>query len=656
MNKLKNFTLNQHLIGVLTLTLVGFTMIGYAYKMSLDATATAEQKRERITDLGSRIGDIQVGMLQARRNEKDFLLHNDLKFVQKHAKTMTTTTSSVTELERLVTDELQNVLVTKVKQNLSGYEQGFKSLVELQVNVGLDPKSGYLGELRFAVRAIEKSLNRFNELGLAHSMLMLRRHEKDFIARGTDQYIKKLAGERERFSGLLDQSTIPVKAEIAEQIATYEKKFLQLVDGKRRSADAIVAFRKTVHAVEADLQKLAEYEEKALLTDKVWQQTRRAHITRLFSGTVAGVALLLIAMLFWMSRGILRKLGADPASVERIARDIASGRLSIGANEATKKQLGVFGSINDMQQNLIRVIEGIRGNADALLTSSDQVRTTADSLSRGASKQAASVEETSASIEQMAASIKQNSENAKVTDELASKSANAAQEGGKSVQETVLAMRKIADRISIVEDIAYQTNMLALNAAIEAARAGEHGRGFAVVATEVRKLAERSQSAASEISTLTENSVGVAERAGVLLEQILPDIKKTAELVQDIAASSEKQAGGVGQINTTMAQLEQVTQRTAAASEELAGASGELRERVEALQNTFEFFKLDKVESHSAPTKELPSSPISNGNSRTSASDRSESHGENLIGGELCQPSSVSPSDQTLDEVDFQKF
>ena len=192
----------------------------------------------------------------------------------------------------------------------------------------------------------------------------------------------------------------------------------------------------------------------------------------------------------------------------------------------------------------------------------------------------------------MGASITQNNENAQMTDKIATESSIAASEGGESVSGTVKAMTQIAEKISIIEDIAYQTNMLALNAAIEAARAGEHGKGFAVVAAEVRKLAERSQVAASEISTLTDDSVKVAEKAGTLLEKMVPDVTQTAQLVQEISAASEEQSSGVGQITTAMQQLDKVTQQNAAGSEELAATAEEMQAQSENLQQVVGFFRL----------------------------------------------------------------
>ena len=301
--------------------------------------------------------------------------------------------------------------------------------------------------------------------------------------------------------------------------------------------------------------------------------------------------IMLIAVLF--VRSVMKQLGADPAEVRVLAESIASGDLTLdlsGVDE--KKRVGVYAAMIHMQQKLISVVQQIKGNSDEIAAAAAQVSDTANSLSGAASEQAASVEQTSASMEEMGASISQNSENSQTTDNIASESAGAAAEGGEAVAGTVQAMAQIAQKITIIEDIAYQTNMLALNAAIEAARAGEHGKGFAVVAAEVRKLAERSQVAASEISSLTGDSVKVAEKAGELLKKMVPDIAKTAELVQEISAASEEQSSGVGQINSAMQQLDKATQQNAAGSEELAATAEEMQAQSTNLQEVIGFFRL----------------------------------------------------------------
>ncbi|MCQ8117617.1 methyl-accepting chemotaxis protein [Methylomonas rosea] len=262
-----------------------------------------------------------------------------------------------------------------------------------------------------------------------------------------------------------------------------------------------------------------------------------------------------------------------------------------------KGQLNDFkDTVNNTIVKLSQTIAEVISAADQLGNASAQISATSQSLSQASSEQAAGVEETTASIEQMAASINQNAENAKVTDGMAGKATQEASEGGAAVKQTVTAMKDIANRIGIIDDIAYQTNMLALNAAIEAARAGDHGKGFAVVAAEVRKLAERSQVAAQEIGQLAENSVKTAESAGQLLDAIVPSIAKTSDLVQEIAAASQEQSAGVKQVNIAMSQMNQITQQNASASEELAATAEEMTSQAAQLQNLMSFFKIKNLQ------------------------------------------------------------
>jgi methyl-accepting chemotaxis protein len=289
---------------------------------------------------------------------------------------------------------------------------------------------------------------------------------------------------------------------------------------------------------------------------------------------------------------LITTTGASIDDVVRTMRALSEGDLT---KTIDKEYQGRYGEMKEYANNTVlklsMIIGEVNSATDSLTSAAEEVSSTAQSLSQAASEQAAGVEETSAAIEQMTASIAQNTDNAKVTDNMAAKASREAAEGGEAVKSTVVAMKQIAQKISIIDDIAYQTNLLALNAAIEAARAGEHGKGFAVVAAEVRKLAERSQVAAQEISTVATGSVELAEKAGKLLDEIVPSIKKTSDLVQEISAASQEQSSGVGQINSAVTQLSQTTQQNASSSEELAATAEEMSGQAEQLQQTMAFFK-----------------------------------------------------------------
>ncbi|MDF0378671.1 methyl-accepting chemotaxis protein [Methylophilus sp. YYY-1] len=303
-----------------------------------------------------------------------------------------------------------------------------------------------------------------------------------------------------------------------------------------------------------------------------------------------------------MVEQLLSQIGGEPAYAAGIVKRVAEGDLTVKTDLRPNDNSSILFAIDNMVNRLTGIISEVRGSADNIASASEQVSATAQSISQATNEQAASVEETSASVEQMSASINQNAENSKVTDGIAGKAAKDANEGGAAVKDTVIAMKSIADKISIIDDIAYQTNLLALNAAIEAARAGEHGKGFAVVAAEVRKLAERSQVAAQEIGEVAKNSVGLAERAGDLLDEIVPSINKTSDLVQEIYAASEEQSSGALQITSAMNQLSQTTQQNASSSEELAATAEEMSGQAEQLQQLISYFKVGSEETAFAST------------------------------------------------------
>lgn len=311
------------------------------------------------------------------------------------------------------------------------------------------------------------------------------------------------------------------------------------------------------------------------------------------------IVAILIGVVLALTLGVMLSLSITKplnAGVQ-IALAVSKGDLRVEVPEVYKKRVDEIGhlakALDEMIEQLRSIAVSIIGAAATVNTGATEISTSAQQLSQGSTEQAASVEEVSASVEEMASSIKQNSDNATETEGRAKAAARDAEEGGSAVSDSVTAMKNIAGKISIVEEIARQTNLLALNAAIEAARAGEAGKGFAVVASEVRKLAERSQIAAQEISSLSSSSVAVAERAGTLLTNIVPAIQKTSELVQEISSTSREQSTGADQISAAIMQLDEVIQQNASASEEMASMAEELSTQAEHMQTTIEFFQLD---------------------------------------------------------------
>jgi methyl-accepting chemotaxis protein len=307
---------------------------------------------------------------------------------------------------------------------------------------------------------------------------------------------------------------------------------------------------------------------------------------------ICGVVIaILIGLILTLS--ITKPLNQGVAAMEEMAK----GNLMVSFNNKTLAvgdETGILTrAMKEMADKLKGTITFALEASENVSTGSVQLSSASQNISQGSSEQAASVEEISASIEEMTASINQNADNANQTEKIAMKSSSDAREGGSAVQQTVDAMKQIAEKISIIQEIARQTNLLSLNASIEAARAGEHGKGFAVVASAVQKLAERSQDAAEEISKLSKSSVDVAEKAGDMLNKLVPDIQKTAELVAEINAASAEQNKGIQQVNTAVQQFNQVVQSNASASEELASTSEELASQAEELKNRLEFFKVD---------------------------------------------------------------
>ena len=351
----------------------------------------------------------------------------------------------------------------------------------------------------------------------------------------------------------------------------------------------VVGYNHTRTNMQIAKQKKAIDEDRSRLTQRVDDSIERVVIGLI--GMLGGTALFAILVVFFSTQYFIKPLHVMRDVVKELRE--GDGDLTRRLPDFGRDEIGeTAANLNGFIEKIHNVLSEIRSSVNHMMEISGEVSSASQTLSQGSSEQAESIERTSQSIEQISMSISQNAENSRVTNDIASKVSSEASEGGDAVKETVSAMQDITNRISVVEDIAYKTNLLALNAAIEAARAGEHGKGFAVVADEVRKLAERSQYAAQEISELANNSVGIATRAGHLIENVVPNIKKTASLVKEIDDVSEAQSQSVAEINQAISQLDSVAQKNAISSAKMASTAEEMSSQVDSVNNNIGFFKL----------------------------------------------------------------
>ena len=493
--------------------------------------------------------------------------------------------------------------------------------------------------------------------------LMLRRFEKDvFLNIATADKVADYSTKWQNARQSLDQTLASldraagdderaqlrqIRADLTTYEAGFQKTLTQIRAGQITTpADANAALaevKDAIRGVETITDSLAQLQIGQIDSKGLGAQASaaRANTVIIVASLIAAIFGLVISVL--LTLGITRPLATAVAAADRVAQGdvdvqfavgrkdevgdvltamqrmiastkskvdaavrIAGGDLTTAVTPASERD-ALGSALQTMVAKLSQVIGEVRAGANALSSAATQVSSTSQSLSQGTSEQAASVEETTSSLEQMTASISKNADNSRQLEQSAVKAARDGDESGKAVVETVGAMKAIAEKISIIEEIAYQTNLLALNAAIEAARAGEHGKGFAVVATEVRKLAERSQTAAKEIGGLAASSVKVAERSGHLLLELVPAIRKSAETVQEVAAATAEQSSGVSQINRALTGVDQVTQRNASAAEELASTAEEMASQAESLEQLMSFFHVQGMpESHPAPSRPAP--------------------------------------------------
>ncbi|TAK01057.1 MAG: HAMP domain-containing protein [Candidatus Manganitrophaceae bacterium] len=431
-----------------------------------------------------------------------------------------------------------------------------------------------------------------------------------------------------------ERAVLSGKAEELKNTEVFQERLIQKLEGGRENREIAAAEIDQMKGIFQDYYSLAKqtalqgkgkgasWEPVKIKHDEVTEKLLTAigqneliiaaafkqtdNLERMLMVVIAIVSFVCVVCLAGLSVALILSFTSPLGQAVKVANQVAQGEMTARIDVTSKDEVGqLLLALDIMISKFRQIITQVRGQADSLTVASAQISSSSQGVSKGTSEQAASVEEVTSSLEEMSASITQNAENSRQMEQMAVKGAKEAEESGKAVVETVDAMREIAEKVSVIEEIAYQTNLLALNAAIEAARVGEHGRGFAVVATEVRKLAERSQTAAEEIGKVAGSSVKMAERAGEMLAALVPLIRKTAELVQEVAAASREQSSGVMQINKAMGQVDQVTQRNAAAAEELSSTAEEMSSQAVELQRLMAFFQLGgKEEENEQPAQD----------------------------------------------------
>ncbi|QGY38663.1 HAMP domain-containing protein [Pseudodesulfovibrio cashew] len=555
-------------------------------------------------------------ILEARVQEKNFMLRKDEKSAAAQAKVLKQLDEQGAQTSAKFADPANKAQMAEVKQSVGQYEQAFGKFKSLEADkndamakmqnnaqtalrqteaLRADQKAEFSALLSSGTASQAELNDKLAKADDANRMikwfLEARKDEKNLIITHDESHLKKnhenlasiltlMADLKKRFH---NKDNLAQLNSAEEALRNYQAEFESFVGSMKAQTQAEAAM--------VDAARKADEVCRAARADQKQKMLAQMETSNMLNLIMTALALILgsLAAVF-LTRAITKPVGMGV----RFAEAMSGGDFTRTLDIDQKDEIGnLAAALNNMVHRLRQVVADVGNATDNIASGSEELSSSSEALAEGATEQAASIEEVSSSMEQMASNIGQNAQNAEETDALATKAAKDAKQSGEAVRQTVDAMKSIAEKISIIEEIARQTNLLALNAAIEAARAGEHGKGFAVVAAEVRKLAERSGTAAGEISELSSSSVEVAEKAGAMLESLVPDIEKTATLVQEISAANNEQNAGAAQINKAIDQLDMVIQQNASASEEMASTSEELAGQGQQLQLTMSFFKVE---------------------------------------------------------------
>jgi methyl-accepting chemotaxis protein len=623
---------------IIILSAVTGTLAYEKLSESVDTSADLVQRAVRI----DKAGELQNDILYQMRAERDIILASTDAEMQKHVEDIKKFRKDATRLreeiyaaateggkrliekfavsyEKMNTGEDEIIKLALLNSNYRGAAL-WTSEGQPTVKAWIEAGDKFVAELNRLPASIERS----NTVAAIQTIrLEAARLQRDvvlsFSASSMEELnavMKTIGQQSEALRGELKQAAAAANAvgvslsavtQQGEHLLSVVSRVAEIVkDGGNIRASAMAASEGTANAADAisTSSDFIAYVKKAM-ADLAADSEKDAGRAKMLLIIVIAVSLLIGAgSAAWIALSIARALGRAVS----LAGSVAGGDLNQTISISSNDEIGdLIKALNLMVGKLRQIVTEALTAAQNVSSGSQELSASAEQLSQGATEQASSAEEASSSMEEMAANVKQNADNANQTEKIAAQSAKDAEASGAAVGRAVDAMQTIAEKITIVQEIARQTDLLALNAAVEAARAGEHGKGFAVVASEVRKLAERSQAAAAEIGTLSTETVKVAQEAGAMLARLVPDIKKTAELVVEITAACREQDVGSAQINQAIQQLDKVGQQNASASEEVSSTSEELASQAEQLQSTISFFRIDQAESdqekHASPAR-----------------------------------------------------
>ena len=635
MKLLNNLTISQKLLIPSAIVVAGFISIIAVYEYGEGLRQEVNHEQQRVVSFYNVTVGLKALVLQAENHMKDFLLRNNMKSIDEHKKTMQKISVQVDKLESLAPDSTIQGQVRNIKEDLHHYENIVNRLVDSKVKLGLNEKLGLLGGLRKAIHNVEHELAKRDEITLSHSMLMMRRHEKDFLARLHDKYVKQMGEEQQRFSTLLSQSSMDKseKAGIQEKVDFYYQSFLSLVAGQKQVQKDIAEARNIVLGLEPRLKTLMDGSQQVLNDTQKRLAQDITHIGRMFYVALTVIGLVIVLLLFSLSRNITGSLNQ---LIERMSDLVQGGgdlsrRLTISGRDETARLAEL---VNRLMENMSILIGKVQQSGIQVASSVSEIAASAKEQEATATEHAATTNQVAASVKEISATSIQLGQTTEEVSHLAQGTAASAADGQKILANLDATMNRVAevsngitdklavlnekasnigDMVTTINKVADQTNLLSLNAAIEAEKAGEYGRGFAVVATEIRRLADQTAVATYDIEQMVgevqsavsagvmsmdkfseeiQSSVEEAKKAGTQLENIIHQVQSLAPHIASVNEGLQVQVTGAAQIDEAMMSLSEAAQQTAEFACQSASAISELNEAALALQEGAAIFKV----------------------------------------------------------------